>query len=74
MVLGHTRANDPEVEMKDAFTVFDSNKDGVINAEELRGVFSNLGNRLTDREVAELVREADLDGDGLVDYNGLYKY
>ena len=70
MVLGYTRREDPEVEMKEAFSVFDSNKDGVINSEEMRSVFSNLGNRLTDAEVAALIREADIDGDGLVDYNG----
>ena len=72
MVLGHTRAADPEVEMRDAFRVFDVNNDGVINAEELRTVFSAMGTRLTDTEVADLVKEADLDGNGLVDYNGLY--
>ena len=70
MVMGYTRREDPEVEMKDAFSVFDSDKDGVINSEEMRSVFSSLGNRLTDSEVASLIREADIDGDGLVDYNG----
>ena len=74
MVLGYTRREDPEVEMKEAFSVFDSNKDGVINSEEMRSVFSNLGNRLTDAEVAALIREADIDGDGLVDYNGEWIY
>ena len=72
MVFGHTRAADPEIEMRDAFRVFDVNNDGVINAEELRTVFSAMGTRLTDTEVADLVKEADLDGNGLVDYNGLY--
>ena len=58
MVLGYTRRADPEVEMKEAFAVFDSNKDGVINSEEMRSVFSNLGNRLTDAELAALIRDA----------------
>ena len=72
MVLGYNRRADPEVEMKDAFAVFDVDKNGHINSEEMRSVMSNLGARLTDAEVAELIKEADLDGDGLVDYNGKY--
>jgi len=31
----------------------------------------NLGEDLTDFEVKEMIREADLDGDGKVNFNGL---
>lgn len=33
---------------------------------------TNLGEKLTDQEVAEMIREADINGDGQVDYNGGY--
>jgi calmodulin len=50
--------------------VFDKDKDGYISAAELRYVMTNLGEKLTDEEVQEMIKEADLDGDGLVNYNG----
>ena len=50
--------------------VFDKDKDGYISAGELRYVMTNLGEKLTDEEVQEMIKEADLDGDGLVNYNG----
>ena len=31
---------------------------------------TSLGEKLTDEEVAEMIKEADLDGDGQVNYNG----
>ena len=36
---------------------------------QLRHVMINLGEKLTDEEVEQMIREADLDGDGQVDYD-----
>ena len=32
---------------------------------------TNLGEKLTDEEVDEMIREADVDGDGQVNYEGI---
>lgn len=50
--------------------MFDRNGDGYISAPELRLVMTNLGEKLTDEEVEDMIREADLDGDGVVSYHG----
>ena len=50
--------------------VFDKNNDGLISATELRHVMTNLGERLSDAEVDDMIKEADSDGDGMVNYEG----
>lgn len=34
----------------------------------MRHVLENMGEKMTDQEVEDMVREADLDGDGLISY------
>ena len=48
--------------------VFDRDGNGFISAAELRHVMTNLGEKLTDEEVDEMIREADVDGDGQINY------
>uniref|UniRef100_A0A663EY28 EF-hand domain-containing protein n=1 Tax=Aquila chrysaetos chrysaetos TaxID=223781 RepID=A0A663EY28_AQUCH len=43
-------------------------RNGYISAAELWHVMTNLGEKLTDEEVDEMIREADIDGDGQVNY------
>ena len=46
---------------------------GFISAAELRHVMTNLGEKLTDEEVDEMIREADVDGDGQINYEEFVK-
>merc|ERR1719188_2394336 len=64
---------DTEEELIEAFKVFDRDCDGFISAAELRHVMTNLGEKLTDEEVDEMIREADVDGDGQINYEEFVK-
>ncbi|XP_032025203.1 calcium-binding protein 5 isoform X1 [Hylobates moloch] len=58
-------------EMRDAFKEFDTNGDGEITLAELQQAMQRLlGERLSPREISEVVREADVNGDGTVDFEG----
>lgn len=52
------------------FRVFDKNNDGLISSTELRHVMTNLGEKLSEEEVDDMIKEADQDGDGMVNYDG----
>lgn len=61
---------DAEEEIKEAFRLFDKDGNGFISAAELRHVMTCIGEKLTDEEVDDMLQEADVDGDGVVNYQG----
>jgi calmodulin len=54
-------------ETRAAFAVFDKDGSGTISADELRQVMKSLGEDLTDREIDEMIAEADKDRNGTID-------
>uniref|UniRef100_A0A0E0MJA8 EF-hand domain-containing protein n=1 Tax=Oryza punctata TaxID=4537 RepID=A0A0E0MJA8_ORYPU len=59
--------------LREAFRVFDKDQNGFISPDELRHVMANLGDPLSDDELAEMLREADSDGDGQINYTEFVK-
>lgn len=55
---------DSEEEIREVFRVFDKDGNGFISVVELWYVMINLGEKLIDEEVDEMIREVDIDGDG----------
>ena len=62
-----------EKDTYDAFRVFDKDGNGFISPAELRYVMTKMGQELTDEEVDQMIQEADLDGDGQVNYREFVK-
>ncbi|XP_023238255.1 uncharacterized protein LOC111637078 [Centruroides sculpturatus] len=62
------RDEDDEEEIVEAFKVFDKEGRGFINAAELRHIMTNLGEKLTDDEVEEMIREANPDEKSRINY------
>lgn len=67
MMARKMKDTDSEEEIREAFKVFDRDNNGFISAAELRHVMTSIGEKLTDDEVNEMIREADQDGDGRID-------
>jgi len=64
---------DQEADLKEAFKIFDRDKDGFIDMKELKKVANMLGATLSKEEVDEFMREADIDGNGKLDYDEFVK-
>merc|ERR1711936_571937 len=64
---------DEEADLREAFKIFDRDKDGYISMKELKKVASTLGTMLTKEELDEFMAEADADGNGKLDYDEFAK-
>merc|ERR1712117_569991 len=58
MMARKMKDTDSEEEIREAFRVFDKDGNGFISAAELRHVMTNLGEKLTDEEVDEMISSA----------------
>ncbi|GMQ07111.1 hypothetical protein CsSME_00051448 [Camellia sinensis var. sinensis] len=62
-------------DLKEAFDVFDGDRDGLITVEELGMVLSSLGLKEGQRleSCKEMIRKVDMDGDGKVNFDEFKK-
>ena len=60
-------------ELKQAFGAMDTNGDGQVTKEELKSLLSQLGESVDDAVIDEMIKIADVNGDGKVDFNEFVK-
>ena len=57
-----------EDEVINAFRVFDKEGNGLISSAELKHIMMTIGDKMTEEEADEMVNEADIDEDGMINY------
>merc|ERR1712093_954713 len=57
-----------EEEIKNAFLPFDADGSGFIDREELVNVLTTMGDPVDEETINGMIAEADLDGDGKINY------
>ena len=62
------KENDPEIEIINTFQIFAAENNGLIPNEELFHIIRTFGETLSDKEIEEIISEADVDGDGYINY------
>jgi Ca2+-binding EF-hand superfamily protein len=55
-----------DVEISQAFVVFDRHKTGLITSGDLYSVMEILGQKVNKEQLSAIFKEADLDGDGVI--------
>lgn len=65
-----TRFTDDELhEYREAFDVFDRNRDGRITAPELKDMMIQLGQEVTDKELKDIMTSVDKSRNGYIDFD-----
>ncbi|XP_048375112.1 calmodulin-like protein 6 [Sphaerodactylus townsendi] len=68
MGIYHEKAKNQDEELRAAFKVFDKEHKGYIEWDTLKYVLMNAGEPLNEQEAELMMKEADKDGDGTIDY------
>merc|ERR1712083_437603 len=54
--------------LTDAFSIFDKDDDGYIPVHEMREILQSLGDKMTDKELDEMMKAASSDREGFINY------
>ena len=66
--MGEQLTEEKIAEFRDAFEIFDKDKDGIITIKELGEIMKNLGQNPTEQELNDMISEVDIDGNGNIDF------
>ena len=61
-------------QIKEAFDIFDINRNGYIGVDELKEIFTIINEEVTEEELDEMIGLADKEGDGQVNWLNFYEF
>jgi len=70
MMIHRNNSEESEETLREAFKVFDHDKNDLITAADLRHVIKALGMNISEELIEEMIKEADEDGNGNVGVEG----
>lgn len=56
------------IQMKDAFTKYDTNSSGKIDHMELQNAFARIGQKMSIDEISRILKEMDINNDGEISF------
>lgn len=62
-----------EQKVKAAFKVFDKDGLGYVGTKEMKSILSTIGEPLSEEDLKELIKEADPNGEGTINYSEFIK-
>ncbi|XP_073065329.1 probable calcium-binding protein CML18 [Primulina eburnea] len=69
----HCVGGDSNKELREAFDLYDRDKNGKISAKELHTVLRGLGEKCSLKDCRRMIGSVDVDGDGCVDFEEFKK-
>jgi calmodulin len=67
--MGDNLTDEKIMEFKEAFEMFDRDKDGLINSKELGNILRSLGHDPSEQELSDMISEVDINEDKKIDFN-----
>ena len=64
---------DTELEITEALNIFDKEGNGFVAASELKHILTNIGEKMSEEEVEEILRDCNVDGQGQLKISELVK-
>ncbi|KAF1002832.1 calcium-binding allergen Ole e 8-like [Apium graveolens] len=58
-----------EGELREAFDMYDINRNGLISSSELHQILTKLGEKCTEQDCVKMITSVDSDGDGFVNFS-----
>lgn len=65
--------NNNDLELETAFNIYDKDNDGFISSRDLSETLKSFGDDVNEEDISKIMKEVDIDGDGLINYDEFVK-